>query len=456
MNNCAKSCSSRSFGRMLDFRPAQLTALAMSSTRTLAIIGASDEASAHIRLLLRISAPRLKQEWTLHEDENVDLVLLENPDEAATQATMARCESNGVPFAVLCEPNDIVLHGMALRRPITMGQVVALLNTVGGLRQDTELVTGEGTDFYNADLGEPSTVVEEPRGWEPSKFTHRNLGVPTAVVNDEGGIDAFELLVKGDPLAEPPPKDPLITDTTTLVARESGETARSRLQRDASDPNAASLISVSSLNVPAISLEPLGADAGVQKTADINTEEPVLPSLLHEGVQHSPVRLSANELPTVVLDPKARSAYSASPLQDLMPYATATAAQVDRSGIVGMELQRVRESQHAYSFDQLNWLFALAASRGRLNSKLDPGGSYAIVQPFAAAPELSAHARITAAMAMPTPLHEVAHASGARMEEVFDILNAYAAVNRIQYIPRQRLQGKSDNKSGLWGLFSRK
>lgn len=427
----------------------------MSSTRTLSIVGASDETSAHIRLLLRISAPRLKQEWELIEGENVDLILLEHRDDEATKALKARCESNGVPYAFLCEADAIVLHGMALRRPVTMGQVVALLNTVGGMREDTDVVTGEGTDFYNADLGDQALVTEEHHGWEASKFTHRDLSKPTAVINDEGGIDAFDLLVRGDPLVEAPPEDPLITDTTTLVARDSGETARSRLQRDASDGNAASLIGVMPVDVPTISLEPLASDSGPQKAAESNNEEPILPALMFEGAQHSPVRLFATGLPMVVLDPKARSVYSASPLQDLIPYASATAADVGRSGIVGAELQRVRDSQHAYTFEQLHWLFALAASRGRLNPKLDPGGSYAIVQAFTSAPDLSSHARIVAAMRAPTPLHEIAHASGARMEEVFDILNAYAAIDHIQYVPRKRLQGKPD-KGGLWGLFSRK
>ena len=59
------------------------------------------------------------------------------------------------------------------------------------------------------------------------------------------------------------------------------------------------------------------------------------------------------------------------------------------------------------------------------------------------------------------PLHEVARASGARMEEVFDIVNAYHAIGRIEYTPRQRLQAQAappqkNDKGGLFGLFKRK
>ena len=109
--------------------------------------------------------------------------------------------------------------------------------------------------------------------------------------------------------------------------------------------------------------------------------------------------------------------------------------------IVGSELQRVRDSQIPRSFDELQWLLALATSRGRLDSRLDPGGSYSIRNALVAATELRSHGRIAALMATPMPLHEIARASGARMEEVFDIVNAYHAIGRIEYIPRQRLQG---------------
>ena len=163
--------------------------------------------------------------------------------------------------------------------------------------------------------------------------------------------------------------------------------------------------------------------------------------LLKSGAILSPTRITGEGLPELVLDPKLRRYYARAQLHELLPYADATAERLRTGSIVGSELQRVRDSQIPRSFDELQWLLALAASRGRLDPRLDPGGRYSIRNALVAASELRSHGRIAALMATPMPLHEIARTSGARMEEVFDIVNAYHAIGRIEYIPRQRLQG---------------
>lgn len=428
----------------------------MPSTRTLSIIGASEETVAHIRLLLRIAGPRLRQRWELRDGDVADLLLIEPHGDLGISAIQTRCEATGVPYAVLCDHDELVVHGMALRRPLKLEQLVAILNAAGAMRPDTEIVAGVQSDFYSAELGDEVPVGSAAGVWDDPEHAVPDVTTPHRSRNDSDAIDAFDLLLHGDPLAEPVPDAPLLTPNTGLEQRSGGETARSALQRDAGT-RAASLMGVASLDVPPIALEPLPPNLRTQcNTTEEAVGAPTLPGLLREGALLSPVRIQAEGLPDVVLDPKARCFFCANPLQDLLPYASATA--VRRDGIVGTELQRVRDSQSARPFDELRWLFALAASHGRLDPRLDPGGSYAIQDPLAAAAELRAHARITAVMAQPTPLHEVTHASGARMEDVFDIVNAYAAIDRIDYIPRQSLQPTSpkDAKKSLWGLFSRK
>ena len=430
----------------------------MSSTRTLAIIGASEETVAHIRLLLRIAGPRLQQRWELRDGDVADLLLIEPHGDLGISAIQTRCEATGVPYAVLCDHDELVVHGMALRRPLKLDQLVAILNAAGRMRPETEVVAGLGADFYSSELSDAIPVGAADTTWDDRDDAVPDASAPRRSSSDADAIDAFDMLVHGDPLAEPVPEAPLLNAKTGLERRVGGDTSRSTLQRDAGT-RAASLMGVTPVDVPPMGLDPLPSHLrNPRNTAEEDVGGPMLPGLLREGALLSPVRLHAEGLPDVVLDPKAKRFFCADPLQDLLPYASASAAVVQRSGIVGAELQRIRDRQIARPFDELHWLFALAASHGRLDPGLDPGGSYAIRDPFAAAADLRAHAHITAAMTQPTPLHEVTRASGARMEEVFDIVNAYAAIDRIHYIPRQSLQPSSqkDTKKGLWGLFSRK
>ena len=42
------------------------------------------------------------------------------------------------------------------------------------------------------------------------------------------------------------------------------------------------------------------------------------------------------------------------------------------------------------------------------------------------------------------------------MEEVFDVIRAYQAIGRLEYVPRQSLQAKKDDRGALFRLFTRK
>ncbi len=433
--------------------------LVMSSSRSLSIVGASEETTAHIRLLLRIAGIRLQHHWELRDGDDADLLLIEPHDDIATEAIRARCEAGGIPYAIICNEDDLVVHGMALRRPIKLVPLAAILNTAGAMRTDADVLSGSASNFYDLDLSADIPKAAAPGGWDRTDYSSDVSGTSAATTTTSDTADAFDLLVHGDPLAEPLPPTRLVDENTRLEKRTGSDTTRSAMQRDAGTRAAASLLGVAPVEVLPIDLEPLTPAPHAQRGSDpANTPLPLLPGLLREGALSSPTRVSAPGLPVVVLDPKVRRYYSGVPLQDLLPYAKVMEGVAQAGSIVGADLQRVRNTQTPRPFDELRWLFALGASHGRLDEKLDPGGSYAVPHPFVAAPELRSHGRIVALMATPMPLHEVARASGARMDEVFDIVNAYAAVERIEYVPRGSLRGKNpdEGKGGLWGLFTRK
>lgn len=430
----------------------------MPASRTLSIVGTTEETAAHIRLLLRMAGTRLKHRWELRDAPDADLAIIEPHDDVASSAIRTRCQAAGIPFAILCDREDIIVHGMALRRPLKVDQLVAILNTAGAMRTETDIVTGLDADFYNTELGDLVPTGKGGSVWDEPEHALPDVPLSRAVPADGAeAADAFSLLVHGDPLIEPEPEAPLVDEDTQVEAALGGNSARQTLRReDAATRAAASLIGVTPLDVLPISVDPLYPSQ--KTTSPPPADTAALPALLREGAILSPVRISAEGLPDVVLDPKLRRFYTQGQLHELLPYADAGPDTVRHAAIAGSELARVRESRIPRSFDELNWLFALAASHGRLDPRLDPGGSYSIRNPFVAAPELRAHGRIAALMTTSMPLHEVARASGARMEEVFDIVNAYHAIGRIDYTPRQRLQAapQKSEKGGIFGLFTRK
>lgn len=436
----------------------------MPASRTFTIVGASEETTAHIRLLLRMAGKHLQHRWEMRDGDEADLVIVEPGNDLASRAIQTRCQAAGIPFAILCDGDELVVHGMALRRPLKLDQLAAILNAAGAMRAETDIVTGLDADFYNTELGE---LVPQSKGnafWDqPEHAAHDVTTTPAAPANGSNTVDAFDLLVHGDPLIEPEPEAPLVDEHTQVDATQAGNSARQTLRReDAATRAAASLIGVTPLDVEPISRQPLyPSTQSSRPQAGADPAIAALPALLRNGAIHSPVRISTGDLPEVVLDPKLRRFYTPGQLHELLPYATIGPEAVANTAIAGSDLQRVRENRIPRPFDELNWLFALAASHGRLDPKLDPGGSYCIRNPFVSAAELRAHGRIAALMTTSMPLHEVARASGARMEEVFDIVNAYHAIGRIEYTPRQRLQAQAappqkNDKGGLFGIFKRK
>lgn len=432
----------------------------MSLSRTLSIVGASEETTAHIRLLLRIASTRLEHPWQLQNAESPDLIIIEPQGDLATSAVKTHCKAAGIPYAVICDQDEIVVHGMALRRPLKMDQLVAVLNAVGNAlpqTADSAVVAGKDTDFYNAELGDQIPRGGNNNPWDQAGRVQPNpeiAEIPARNPDIADGVDAFDLAVKGDPLVEPPPKVPLVDETTELEPIKLGTSARHAFRRGANTHDEASLLGVSAMELEPIALTSQQISAPPARETIGSGSTVLLSELLQENAIQSPMRISAAGLPDVVLDPKLQCYYSSEPLEDLLPYASADTNGMQTSSIAGNELQRIRDNQPASPLDELRWLLAIASSKGRLNPGLDPGGSYSLKHVLPAAPELHSHGRIAALMTTPMPLHEIARASGARMEDVFDIVNAYHAIGQTEYIPRRRLQ-EPDGKGGKSSLWSR-
>jgi hypothetical protein len=437
----------------------------MSSHKTLAVIGASDETVAHLRLLMKLGANRLDHQWTWGTEEAADFVAVEVHD-LGCQGVIARCQAAGVPVAVMAEPNEVVVHGMVLRRPFKLDQIVAVLNAAGADSATAGPVEAFADDFYTRDLDEiPTGGSDSDDLWtrrerpQASESLHRHAPTQAPAAD-------LDFLIHGDPLVEPEKPKPLITTGTTFDAGDGQQTRRSEGRADQSRHRVmpAGVVGVGPVDVAPIVLPSrndegrvvappppgtagttnttlaVGAGGGAQRAAE--AEAPGgnrLSDYLEGELLQSPSQMQLPGQPALTLDPKKRAYHAAGDLAGLEPYVTSALPRSLVKGLSTAELTRVREENPARTYDELRWLGALLRSGGRLAGRLDPGGSFQVEAPVQIQPGYHAHGAIAAALATPARLHEITAASGASMEQVFDVVNAYDAIGRLRWTPRQRL-----------------
>jgi hypothetical protein len=421
----------------------------MRAPRTLAVIGASDETVAHLRLLMKLGATQLQHDWRWGDEDAADFVAVEIHD-LGCQGVLARCQAAGVPCAVMAEANEVVVHGLVLRRPFKLEQIVAVLNAAGAASADAGDVESFTDDFYTRDLDE----IVVPPGSKVSEDTWARQEAGGAAAEDVNAVPDLDILIHGDPLVEPEAPKPLIRPDTTLAPGASAPTRRSEGRAEQSRHRVIpqGVVGVAPIDVAPIilpprneagaPLPPIPARPEAAETAGFR-----LADYLAGDLVSSPTQLKLPELPGLVLDPKKRVFHADADLSALEPYAAQALPRSLMHGVSTADLARLRETQPARTYDELVWLVALLKAGGRLASRLDPGGSFELAHPVRIDPKYRAHGAIVAALTTPARLQEIAAASGASMEQVFDVDSAYDAINRLRWTPRQRLAPSPEAKA---------
>ena len=427
------------------------------SAKSLAVVGANDETVAHLRLLLRMGGVRLHHDWTFGAETDADFIVVQ-PGSLAADATQTRCQAAGIPFAVLAEANDVVVQGMALRRPLKLDQIVAVFNAAGESTAVAAPVQAFGDDFYTQQLGESIPVGRvEADVWQRPEH-----GAASQAVTREAPVQDLDHLLFGDPLAEPVELGPLVTDETQIDAAPKEITARSEQRRDdAGARMAASLIGVSTVDAePIVVPRPSSPAAGAAAARKLKDDPPrPLLDFLREDTVSSPTQLRLDEAPAITLDPLRRLFHAAGAIGALAPYVEHGIPGERATAVAGAELARVRLTEPARSYDELRWLTTLLRSGGTLHSRLDPGGTFLVREPLTIDPDYHAHGPITASMKAPTRLHDIARMSGAAMADVFDMVNAYDSIGRLEWTPRPPRAAEPEKTSALSRLkwpFGRK
>jgi hypothetical protein len=408
----------------------------VASEKYLCVIGLSDEDTAHLRLLLRKVYGHLDNHWRWGAEENADLIILD-PSELAGQIARNRAFSGGRRCAIYAESEPLRDGETRLARPLKDESLIAVLN--GNAEVGAGLgapVIQHGDDFYDMDSFNPQFELEDAAAADARA---QRGGEYTPAL----GLD--EMLKPDSAAARPQFSVPgKLRKDATVEVNPGAPSARSE-QRVAD------------------SVRGFGRLAREEETHTINTapvkrgQAPapakvhVLRDYLGSDPLGGPAQLVLADAPPLTLDPKTRSFHTTGKLQALAPYCTRELAPGGWKTLTTSELTQIRSEQPAQPYARLIWLDALLRSGGRLASHLDPGGRYKLKRLQQAEADFPSHARIIAALAAPAKVNEIAAASGAPMDEVFNVINAYDAIGLIEM--ERRLPRHAEPEPS--GLFAR-
>lgn len=391
----------------------------MSRERTIEYIGSSEEERAHLRLLLRSIAPRLRSAWRWGGEDAADLLVVD-PSVLAGEMARTRALESGIRCVVVTSTPGAVAGDFVLPRPLRADDLQRVLDAASDVAPGAApVVQAGGFDDLDAEAGDDA--------WQ-AQFAHLDLDAPPPPAPP--GLDEAEALFRRDPTSDKPSvlmPDPL--DMKTAVEWTGEGTTRSEMRMTRADIRSGG-------GAPNI-------DPAMRRIAPKDDTWHTLVEFLGDELLGGPSRIAPPDLPALVLDPKERVYHCAAGLPALEPYCR---LQMKRSywlPLTGADLALVRGESDPQPYDRLRWLDALLKSTGALARHLDPGGVYRLRQWFRIAQDYPRAYRISAAMLRPVRLHEVAAATGLPMAEVFDVVNAWDAIGYLECQPRDRLRGEA-------------
>jgi hypothetical protein len=388
----------------------------VASEKYLAVIGLSEEDTAHLRLLLRMVAGQLEHRWRWGAEENADLVIVD-PAEMPGQIARNRAYSGGRRCAVYSESEALRDGELRLPRPPKADSLVAMLNGTGATATNFGApVFQQKDDFYDLDTFTPEFELEDEDTAEARSRQHEHTPAP--------GLD--EVLKPDEAATKPQFAVPMQLDDETGVARGGGGSVRS--ERRLAD-------SVEGFRKPGRQ-EGINMAPPAMRGTTTETGKHPLREYLSRSLLGGPACISMKGAPSLVLDPKEKVFHATGNLSELTPYCMVDLPQSAWRPVTTHELARFRSEHPAHEYSHLIWLDVLAHSQGRLAKHLDPGGRYKLKRWPLLERDFPNHFRIASAMSHAAKLNEIAAASGVPMGEVFAMVNAYDAIGLIEVAPR--------------------
>ena len=403
--------------------------------KTLAVVGVSDEETAHLRLLMRRGLGELSHSWKWGSESNADLLVVD-PSSFSGQMARTRALAGGTRCAIFSDDPDVAGTELALHRPLKAANVVDVLNRAARMAERSEGIVPHN---YFRDVGE-----DEAGGAEASEM----LGLDHAATPRDKAAPGLEELLRIDPVeVREAARIKAALDENTTVFGTSGPTARSEVR----GKEAPEVLSRGRAETQPETV--LARRTGAPPEMARHNLRAYLDSDLLGG----PARITLPDAPPLVLDPKLKVFHSPGRLATLEPYCRAALRPADWQTLTTAELYELRGTEPPQPYLKLVWLYVLVHSEGKLARHLDPGGTYRLSRWIEIERDFSEYFRIASTMLQAGRLHEIAAASSASMADVFDVVNAYDAIGLIEWTPRTPRGGEpvEEPKATLLGRLKK-
>lgn len=394
----------------------------------LVAVGVNDELVAHLRLLLRrLSSVPGAQNWVWGNEDNADLVFI-GLDTYAGQMARDRAAGRGRRCAIVHFSEPLRQNELRCPPPFSTSSIANVLGAAANPAAQNEPLKAR------PDSPKVDPMAEfEGEGESFASIT----SIPSDGLSPDAESGLEELFRKEHDSGRFVPATMQIRADTTIE-----ETKRLSKRSD----NYASF-------------EPGDLDISARTAVRNDTLRDRWPLLkyLDGNLLGGPAAISLPNTPELALDPKNRVFYSpATTMQQLIEYCTQPLVQSDWRPLTSVELQGLRAMQYERPYSHLVWLNAWLESKGRLAPHLSPGADFRLkVQPDIddGAP---GHKAIAEALIVPGRLHVIAQSSGASMNDVIDLINAYDAIGWIEAVrSRPPLPPSATRKPGLLGKLGK-
>ena len=168
----------------------------MSASKTIAVVGVSEETTAFLRLLLRKISAKSDTKWTWGNEEGADLVIVD-PNVLIGEAARIKAESSGVHYAVLIEADQPAQDALVLRHPLDADQLAKVVAAAAMPRQASAGISHVDENFYEQQAPATSTAPSW-QGALSDSFIERTQQAKAALlgVAAADGLEVLEVAVR--------------------------------------------------------------------------------------------------------------------------------------------------------------------------------------------------------------------------------------------------------------------
>jgi hypothetical protein len=356
----------------------------MSTTRTIAVTGATEQDAARIAALLERHSHKLSSPWQNGKAADADLLVVDI-ESMYGQMDWLRARSRGrlvIAYTSAAEPAE---PEFSLRKPVVSGDLIALLNRISAG------MTGDKPEAVPMQPANAATYDASATAKSDTKTAARSRAKVVAIT----------------PMREP---------KIAFVAPES----EAKIAVTAPDPETKGVAGAQ--------------EREVESAAPVKSETYLVDELL--GVLNAsdgPVRLVSEGLPSIIIDPSRQRWYAGVALKALSGWSRQPLRRDQLIHLDAGEFAKAIEILPAQPYSRLTWFARLARSEGNLDPGLPADARYRLTRWPQVEREFPKHFRIATAMMRGTgTIDEIAAQSTAGIADVVDFVNAYNALGYVE------------------------